>query len=52
MGNAWFVDSLRWVSSPDDEIATLGEINPATTAVINDKFQRYLGMQHFLTRFC
>ncbi len=43
MGNAWFVDSLRWVPTPDDEIATLGKINPATTAVINDKFHAVLG---------
>ncbi len=39
LGNAWFVDTLLWVPTPDDEIDTLGSINPATEAVINDKFR-------------
>ena len=34
LGNAWFVDSLLWVDSPDDEIHALGTLNPATMAVV------------------
>ena len=35
LGNAWFVDSLRWVDTPDDEIHALAAFNPAKTAVID-----------------
>ena len=34
LGNAWFVDSLLWADSPDDEIHALGTLNPATMAVV------------------
>lgn len=33
MGPAWFVDSVKWVDNPNDEILALNEINPAKTAV-------------------
>lgn len=36
LGNAWFVDTIKWVNSPDEEIAELGKINPASTAVIDN----------------
>lgn len=35
LGNAWFVDSLMWVDTPDDEIHALAAFNPAKTAVID-----------------
>ena len=34
-GNAWFVDSIRWVESPDEEIQALFDINPLQTAVMD-----------------
>jgi hypothetical protein len=34
-GNAWFVENVKTVISPDEEIGKLGEINPRETAVIN-----------------
>ncbi|MDR3350475.1 MAG: YfhO family protein [Prevotellaceae bacterium] len=37
-GNAWFVDTLRFVSSADEEIAALGEVNLKTTAVVDNRF--------------
>lgn len=37
IGNAWFVQELKSVTSPDEEIVVLGEINTANTAVINSK---------------
>lgn len=35
LGNVWFVDELRWVDSPDEEIRLLKDFNPAKTAVID-----------------
>ncbi|MDR2140101.1 MAG: YfhO family protein [Tannerella sp.] len=35
LGNAWFVDRLQWVNSPDEEIVALKDFNPAETAVID-----------------
>ena len=39
LGNAWFVDSIRWVDSADEEILAIGKIDPRTTAVV-DKAQQ------------
>lgn len=33
LGNAWFVDSLRYVSDANEEILALADFNPATTAI-------------------
>lgn len=40
-GNAWFVDSLVMVDSPDQEIASLDSINK-TTAIVNKEFSTYV----------
>jgi hypothetical protein len=40
LGNAWFVDTIRWVNSPDEEMAALDTNNPATTAVIDKRFEK------------
>ncbi|MFA6864065.1 MAG: YfhO family protein [Dysgonamonadaceae bacterium] len=34
-GNAWFVDSVKYVNTPDEEIDALAEVNLHTTAVVN-----------------
>jgi hypothetical protein len=39
LGNAWFVDEIRWVDNADEEIAALVDINPAITAVIDRRFE-------------
>jgi hypothetical protein len=39
LGNVWFVDTLEWVNSPDEEIAALNGINPAKTAVVDIAWQ-------------
>ena len=36
-GNAWFVDNVRYVDNPDDEIDALGEVDLRTTVVVNQK---------------
>lgn len=40
-GNAWFVDSLVMVDTPDQEIASLDSIN-RTTAIVNKEFSTYV----------
>ncbi|MDR2980589.1 MAG: YfhO family protein [Bacteroidales bacterium] len=35
MGNSWFVDTIKWVNSPDEEIVALHNFNPHTTAFID-----------------
>jgi hypothetical protein len=35
LGNAWFVENVRAVNNPDEEIETLEQINPSGTAIIN-----------------
>jgi hypothetical protein len=39
LGNAWFVDEIKWVDNADEEIAALSAINPAKTAVIDKRFE-------------
>ncbi len=34
-GNAWFVDNVKYVNSPDEEIDALGEVDLHTTVVVN-----------------
>ncbi|MDR0829876.1 MAG: hypothetical protein LBN95_07175 [Prevotellaceae bacterium] len=41
-GNAWFVDSIKWVNSPDEEIAEIGKVNLKSTAVIDTVWQKYV----------
>ncbi|MCM1369047.1 MAG: YfhO family protein [Candidatus Amulumruptor caecigallinarius] len=43
LGNAWFVDTLKYVATPDDEMNALNSINPSTTAVADSKFEKVLG---------
>ncbi len=43
MGNAWFVDSLTYVATADQEMKFLDTFNPATHAVADAKFKEALG---------
>lgn len=36
LGNAWFVNDIRWVASPDEEIVALKDFDPRRTAVIDN----------------
>jgi len=38
-GCVWFVDEIRWVNSPDEEIVALNDFNPVRTAVIDKMWQ-------------
>ena len=42
-GNAWFVKNILPVSSANDEILKLSDINTKETAIINEKFNDVLG---------
>ena len=44
LGNAWFVDSIRWVNSPDEEIVALYDFDPAHVAVIDREWESKVGM--------
>ncbi len=39
MGNAWFVDTLKFVENADEEIDALNGFNPLTTAIIDMRFE-------------
>ena len=42
MGNAWFVNSVLFVPTPDDESAALNTLDLRTTAVADEKFREVL----------
>jgi hypothetical protein len=39
LGNVWFVNDIKMVKNPDEEIKTVGEINPAKTAVVDERYK-------------
>ena len=39
LGTAWFVQNIQVVATADEEIAAVGTINPATTAVVDQRFE-------------
>ena len=50
LGNAWFVNEIQWVNSPDEEIVALDDFDPAQVAVIDtewkDKISGWEKLQH------
>ena len=40
LGNAWFIKKITWVNSADEEIKALDNFIPATTAVIDKRFEK------------
>jgi hypothetical protein len=43
LGPAWFVDEVRYVPSPDEEIRLVGNIEPDKTAVLNEADRSVIG---------
>ncbi len=39
LGNAWFVDRIRWAANANEELEALGTLQPGTEAVIDKRFQ-------------
>ncbi|GAB5538677.1 MAG: hypothetical protein Salg2KO_07800 [Salibacteraceae bacterium] len=46
-GNAWFVSDLKKVSSHDEEMSAIGEIDPLRTAVVHSQFETDLYSYEF-----
>jgi uncharacterized membrane protein YfhO len=42
LGNAWFVENYKIVENPDSEINALSNFEPASTAIIDKRFNDYL----------
>ncbi|MGQ0828317.1 MAG: hypothetical protein ACT4ON_07975 [Bacteroidota bacterium] len=42
LGNAWFVNDIKMVKDADEEIKAVGEIDPARTAVIDERYKMEL----------
>ncbi|PCH65150.1 MAG: hypothetical protein COC01_10300 [Bacteroidetes bacterium] len=41
LGNAWFVNDIQFVKTPDDEIEALKHINTGLTAIVDERFSDY-----------
>lgn len=41
-GNAWFVEGVEWAENNDEEILSLGEIDPRSEAVVHREFEEQL----------
>jgi uncharacterized membrane protein YfhO len=50
LGNAWFVNEIQWVNSPDEEIVALKDFDPSQVAFIDmewkEKLQDWEKLQH------
>lgn len=42
LGNAWFVQDVKTVKNADEELKAVGEINPGTTVVVDQRYQSQL----------
>lgn len=42
LGNAWFVHDIKMVKNADEEIKTLGTINPASTIIVDKRYKNEL----------
>ncbi len=42
LGNAWLVKEAKWVGSADEEVSSLKDFDPKTTAIVNKNFEKQL----------
>ncbi|EDM34951.1 hypothetical protein PBAL39_00425 [Pedobacter sp. BAL39] len=43
LGNAWFVNDIRYVRNADEEMQAITDFKPGSTAVVDDKFRNQIG---------
>lgn len=43
LGNAWFVENYKLVANADSEITAIKDFDPATTAIVDERFKDYVG---------
>lgn len=46
LGNAWIVNDIQWVDTPNEEFDAIATLNPAHSAIINKEFQPQVGNYH------
>ena len=42
-GNAWIVSDIKWVTTPNEEIAAIENTDVKTIAIVNDEFRNVIG---------
>ena len=42
-GNAWLVSDIKWVTTPNEEIAAIENTDVKTTAIVNEEFRDVIG---------
>lgn len=42
LGFAWFVQNVQWVTTADQEIAAISELNGAERAILHEEFKEYM----------
>lgn len=47
LGNAWFIDNIRIVNTPNEEIDALTAFNPSNDAIVHKEFSNYVPSQTF-----
>lgn len=49
LGNAWFIRRVQWAANADTEMLSLNNFDPATTVIIDKRYQQLLPAQQFET---
>lgn len=47
LGNAWLVDTLKMVNTPNEEINALTDFNPSTQAIVHKEFEKDIPVKLF-----
>lgn len=42
LDNAWFIDSVSFVNTPDEEIVALSDFDPASLAIVDRRFEEHV----------
>jgi uncharacterized membrane protein YfhO len=47
LGNAWFVETIRFAENADEEISLISSFNPSHEALIDKRFKQYLTKENY-----